>query len=137
MVITVLKATYEPDNAILFELDIDGDFSYFAYRANDPYSGAIGLFLTDWIEQYEDQIEPWVDPGPQPYNYQILWLWERLTDEEADEFDGAVTTRLPVRLRRQFALATSMQSDGELFDWVRTILIDLVGETRALAVLAE
>lgn len=137
MEIIVLKATYELDDAILFELTIDGDFAYYAYRADDPYSGAIGMFLAAWLIEHEDEILPWVDPPPSPYNFQITTLWGRLTEDEAEEFDEAVSVTGPLKTRKQFNLATSMTSDSELFAWVRDILVGLFGETRADELLAE
>lgn len=137
MEIIVLKATYEPDGAILFDLDIEGEFSYFAYRANDPYSGVIGLFLTAWILEHENEILPWIEPEPQPYLFRVIALWERLTDDEAEAFDEIASTKGPLRIRKQFALATSMQSDSELFLWVEEILVGLFGETRTAELLSR
>lgn len=82
-------------------------------------------------------IGPYVAPPPQPYDFQIGSLWDRLTDDEAEEFDSAASTASPLKMRKQFQLATSMLSDSELFAWVRGILVGLFGETRADELLVE
>jgi hypothetical protein len=109
----------------------------FTYAADDPYSGAFGVEVGNWLASNPDKIEAYVPPPPQPYNFQITNLWDRLTEDEAEEFDGEATTASPLKLRKQFATATSMMSDSELFAWVRNILTGLFGETRADELLAQ
>lgn len=76
------------------------------------------------------------EPAPLEYVLQISVFWTRMTDEEAEDFDGAMATASPLRLRRAFNSATSMTSETELFLFVRAVLVGVVSTTRADAIMA-
>jgi hypothetical protein len=82
-------------------------------------------------------IAPYVAPPPQPYSLPVSAFWGRMTDLEAEDFDAAMSTASPLRLRRQFNSATSMASDGELFAFVRGVLVTVVTSARADELMAN
>lgn len=82
-------------------------------------------------------IEPYVAPPPLPYNLPVSVLWGRMTDLEAEDFDAAMSTASPLRLRRQFNSASTMLSTGELFTFVHNVLLTVVSEARATELMAN
>jgi hypothetical protein len=80
--------------------------------------------------------QQWDPLPPPPYTLNISTIWGRMTDEEAEAFDAAVSTTPPLRLRKQFQSASTMKSDSELFTWVRNVLIGVSDATRADEILA-
>jgi hypothetical protein len=64
----IISATREPDAAIKFELDVttegQQDVVSHVYREDDPYSGAVGIQLAEWIDANPDSIEPFVPLVP-------------------------------------------------------------------------
>lgn len=80
---------------------------------------------------------PVVVPPPQPYTLPVAIFWLRMTDEEAEAFDGAVGTASPLRLRRAFNTATSIHSEGELFGFVRNVLIGIISAARVDQIMAD
>jgi hypothetical protein len=109
----------------------------YGYRPTDPADLAqqIGQWLADHEGEYV--IIPYVPPAPMPYSLAIELLWSRMLDEEAEEFDEAISTASPLRLRKQFNAASSMMSDGELFGFVRTVMLGVFEEVRVDVILAE
>jgi len=90
---------------------------------------AMRLAVTDWINNGGD-LQDYVAPPPPPLVIALGDFWSRLTDEEAEEFDGAMTAK-PIRLRRLYQAEQTAYSDGtELFDAVSSTLVDLFGEAR-------
>lgn len=79
---------------------------------------------------------PWLALPPQPYTLPVAVLWLRMSDEEAEEFDGVVSIASPLRLRKAFGTASSLNSEAELFTFVRNILVGLFGEERADEIMA-
>lgn len=110
----------------------------YPYNEDDPY-GILAAAIRQWLIDHEGEytILPYIPPPPAPYLYMIETLWSRMTDEEAEEFDAAVTVASPLKVRKQFLVATSMMSNSELFTWTKNILVGLFGETRANVLLAE
>lgn len=80
---------------------------------------------------WDFETQTWSVLPPQPYTLSIALFWLRMTDPEAEDFDAAISTATPLRLRRAFNSAATMASDGELFGFVRGVLIGVTGETRA------
>ena len=140
-VIEVLSATHDFDDAILFVLNtVEDPHMPFAYRESDPYSGELGLWLTQWLIDNADQVQPYVAPPPPPpvpYSFAIDTLWGRMTDEEAETFDSAMAVASPLRLRRQFQSAQTMMSDSELFTFTQGVLSGALTEARATELLAQ
>lgn len=111
------------------------------YRADfvsipdDPYG--LGPAVRQWLVDNPDfPRTPYTPPPPSPYPFLVETLWSRMTENETEEFDGGASTASPLKTRKQFAVATSMQSDSELFAWVRNILVGLFGAARADEILA-
>jgi hypothetical protein len=149
-VVTVVEARYTlGDDGVAFILSVihhigdvteTEDAMGYVYRADDPYSGAMGVWAAAWLSEHIDEVLPYIVPPPappRPYNFPIGTLWERMTDDEAEEFDTATATASPLKTRKQFLVATSMMSDGDLFAWVKAILVGLLGEARARELLAS
>lgn len=62
-------------------------------------------------------------------------LWERLTDDEAEQVEAAIATQ-PVRTQNIFRARTEYHSDHELFPLLTQIATQLFGEERASEILA-
>lgn len=78
-------------------------------------------------------------PGPvvpMPYSLPVSIFWLRMNDTEAEDFDAAISTASPLRLRKAFNTATSMSSEGELFGFVRNVLVTVVSLERATEIMA-
>jgi len=135
-----VQAVGVPDQYLIdmaFSIDGTEYRSVFGSVPDDQFG--MGPVVRQWLVDHEGEytILPYVAPPPVPYDYQINVLWTRLTDDEAEEFDAASTTASPLKMRKQFATATSMLSTGELFAWVKTLLINLFGSDRAEDLLAD
>lgn len=118
------------------------------------YVNSEGVYLGGWDENPpEDAIEvpyppedarqvwqmpdgPWSVLPPQPYILPVYVIWMRMTDDEAEEFDSAISAASPLRLRKAFNTATNLTSGSELFLFVRNILINIFDETRADEIVA-
>jgi hypothetical protein len=70
------------------------------------------------------------------YVLPIDLLWMRMTDEEAEEFDAAISAA-PLRQRKAFNVATTLTYGSELFLFVRSLLVTIAGEVRADVIMAE
>lgn len=94
-------------------------------------------FPPDNAQQVWDfETETWSVLPPQPYSLPVAVLWLRMTDTEAEDFDTAMSTASPLRLRKAFNTANSLASDGELFGFVRGVMIGVVTEIRADEIMA-
>jgi len=62
MNIEVKSAKFGKTNEILFELNLGDEVITNCYRADDPYSGEIGAYLTDWITANHASIAPFIEP---------------------------------------------------------------------------
>lgn len=135
-----VSATGEPD---VFILDVDiTDASGQRYRCDyvsrpdDPFG--LAPTIRQWlVDNPEFPITPYVEPPPQPYSLPVSTLWGRMTDLEAEDFDVAMSTASPLRLRRQFNSASTMASDGELFAFVKGVLNTVVSPQRADELMAD
>jgi hypothetical protein len=109
------------------------------YATSPDDTFGLNPMFRQWLVDHQGEyvIVPYIAPPPAPYNLQIATLWDRLSEDEAEMFDTAVATASPLKMRKQFLLATSMMSDSELFAWVKSLLVGLFGEARATELLAQ
>lgn len=82
----------------------------------------------------DPEVAAFLNPPAPPYVLSLEALWGRMTDEEAEAFDGVIATS-PVRLRRMFNVASSITEGTELFLFVLDKLTTLFGEPRALEII--
>lgn len=75
---------------------------------------------------------PAVDPVTIP---PAVTLWERMTDDEAEQVNGAMATQ-PFRTREIFLTVNTFRSDHELWPLLVQMATDLFGEARAAELLA-
>ncbi len=61
-------------------------------------------------------------------------LWERMTDDEAEQVNAAMATQ-PFRTRQIFLTANTFRSDHELWPLLVQMATDLFGEDRAAGLL--
>ena len=93
-------------------------------------------FAEEWLEDTDPEVIAFLNPPPPPYVLPVSVFWTRMTDEETEDFDAAMATASPLRLRRAFNSATSMTSEAELFLFVRTVLVGVVSATRAYEIMS-
>lgn len=75
---------------------------------------------------------------PVPYTLLISDFWQRFeNDDEADAFDAAMDVATPSTKRRAFRAAPSLQSDSDLFAWVKTVVAGVTSASRADAIMAQ
>lgn len=121
------------------ELDFDGTHSVVPFGLTPDDMAPLSIELRQWMIDHDGEytILPFVEPPPVAYSFRVETLWSRLTDEEAEDFDTASATASPLKMRKQFQVATSMMSDGDLFAWLKALLTTLFGAERAEELLAE
>ena len=107
----------------------------FTASPDDPEPSGRELYAA--IIASGEPIEAYVALPPQPYLLPVSTLWGRMTDLEAEDFDAAMSTASPLRLRRQFDSASTMASDGELFAFVNGVLNTVVSPQRADELMAN
>jgi hypothetical protein len=78
----------------------------------------------------------YVAPPAPPYVLSIETFWERMTEDEAADFDDAIAAST-ARMRRMFNAASSLTEGTELFLFVLEKLTTLFGEPRALEIIAQ
>lgn len=83
-----------------------------------------------------EYLPPVLEPEPVVTVLPAVTLWERLTEEEADQVNDAMATQ-PVRTRRIFTTANTFRSDHELWPLLVEMATDLFGEVRAAELLAD
>ena len=69
--------------------------------------------------------------APVPYSLPVSVLWTRMSDEEAEAFDTAMSTATPLRLRKAFNSATSLPSESEVFAFTKNVLKTALSAARA------
>lgn len=79
-----------------------------------------------------------VEPDPEPLVTIVpsVTLWERMTDEEAEQVEAAMSTQ-PFRTRQIFMTAITFRSDHELWPLLEQMATELFGEMRATELLAS
>lgn len=78
---------------------------------------------------------PIPEPEPVVAILPAVTLWERLTEDEADQVDDAMATQ-PVRTQRIFTTANTFRSDHELWPLLEAMATELFGAVRAAELLA-
>ena len=82
------------------------------------------------------------EPAPEPIpgsDVNILpsvTLWERMTDDEAEQVRAAMETQ-PFRVRQIFLTANTFRSDHELWPLLQSMAAQLFGDERAAELLAS
>lgn len=78
-----------------------------------------------------------VEPEPEPVVVIIpaVTLWERMTDNEAEQVNGVMATQ-PFRTRKIFETANTFRSDHELWPLLEQIATQLFGPERGQELLA-
>jgi len=82
------------------------------------------------------------EPAPEPIpgsDVNILpsvTLWERMTDDEAEQVRAAMETQ-PFRVRQIFLTANTFRSDHELWPLLQSMATQLFGDVRAAELLAS
>ena len=78
---------------------------------------------------------PEPEPAPQITVVPAITLWERMTDNEAEQVNAAMATQ-PFRTRQIFLTANTFRSDHELWPLLVQMATDLFGEERAAELLS-
>jgi hypothetical protein len=78
---------------------------------------------------------PTPEPEPIVTILPAITLWERLTEDEADQVNEAMATQ-PVRTQRIFTTANTFRSDHELWPLLQQMATELFGAERAAELLA-
>lgn len=78
--------------------------------------------------------EPEPIPGSDVKSLPCMALWERMTDDEAEQVNAAMATQ-PFRTRQIFLTANTFRSDHELWPLLVQMATDLFGEERAAELL--
>ncbi|WP_435655035.1 hypothetical protein [Brucella pituitosa] len=86
-------------------------------------------------ESVVDYTPPMPEPEPVVTILPAVTLWERLTEDEADQVNEAMATQ-PVRTQRIFTTANTFRSDHELWPLLEQMAKELFGAERAAALLA-
>lgn len=103
---------------------------------NGCYASPQPGYAEEWLEDNDPEVIAFLNPPLPPYTLPVSVFWTRMTDDEAEGFDGAMASASPLRLRRAFNSATSIISETELFLFVRTVLVGGVPATRADEIMA-
>ena len=133
---------------------IEGDYPYYASVNKDgrvrvvsnepslvpPEDGETFIGSSDLINEgdvYDAEENEISTPGVEPQTYFVRSgdLWERLTDEEAEQVEAAIATQ-PIRIQNIFRARTEYHSDHELFPLLTEIAETLFGSERASVILA-
>ncbi len=141
------------ENKIYVVFNADGFLagSWHSAAYDDPENiippNAIELSEEAWRDLYDNQssrryvdgnIVEYVPPPPPPPVVEVpsVTLWERLTDDEADQVNAAMATQ-PFRTRQIFMTANTFRSDHELWPLLVQMATNLFGEERAAQLLAD
>lgn len=77
-----------------------------------------------------------LSPMP-PYTLPLSVFWARMTDDEAKQFDAAMSTALPLRMRKSFNSSTVLKPDeAELFVFVRDLLTSVTNTERTKEIMS-
>lgn len=88
--------------------------------------------------EWQDGEWVYVESPPPPAPVIVLYpvdLWSRLTNDEAEQVEGAMLGQ-PIRLQNIFRAASSYRSDHELWPLLQSIAVALFGDARAAEILA-
>ncbi len=138
------EVTYPP------AINIDEETGVFISKtanANIP-PDAVSVTETQWLDAQNMQLwlsptgeltvppelEP-IEPEPIIAVLPSVTLWERMTDDEAEQVRAAMETQ-PFRVRQIFLTANTFRSDHELWPLLETMATQLFGDARAAELLA-
>lgn len=109
--------------------------------------GVIEITEEQWLEFVDNsglrrwdgsKVVEYTPPTPEPEPVVTILpavtLWERLTEDEADQVNDAMATQ-PVRTQRIFTTVNTFRSDHELWPMLEQIAIALFGKDRACEIL--
>lgn len=110
---------------------IEGQDNQWVDELGNLYIGREGQSLSSLI----DELNKPVEAKPKTKILPSITLWERLTEEEADQVNDAMATQ-PVRTQRIFTTANTFRSDHELWPLLEQMAIELFGKERASEILS-
>ena len=130
----------------LEQTETDGTVSKIehTYRKSDPYGGEFADYLTGLFESgdlipaslSDMPVEQEPEPEPPVTVIPAVTLWERMTDEEAEQVESVMLTQ-PFRIRQIFTTAQTFRSDHELWSLLVNISTTLFGEERTKELLSD
>lgn len=109
----------------------------YATASFDPEPAGAAFFARVVAETGAENIGPFVPLPPLPYTLFVSDFWDRMTVEEGDDFDAAMSVATPLKSRKAFNAAVTLQSDSDLFAWVRNVLLTVTTEERANAIMGQ
>ena len=84
----------------------------------------------EWLPENDSEVKVLLNRPLPPYILPISALWVRMTDEVAEEFDTAMVTAAPLRLRKAFNTASHLTQHRELFNFVLSVLSSIFDEAK-------
>ena len=114
--------------------DFPGDAIEISYEQYEELILNQGLRKWDGSKVVE-HTPPIPEPEPVVAILPAVTLWERLTEDEADQVNEAMASQ-PVRTQRIFTTANTFRSDHELWPLLEQMATDLFGAERAATLLA-
>lgn len=142
--ITIIEARNPVwSNADHTALDVEAKFSHFPIWADFTAVNGSGEPHTQvvWDQALSGEfgtIAEYVEREPEPVVIVIpaVTLWERMTEDEAEQVAEVMATQ-PFRTRKIFETAATFRSDHELWPLLEQIATQLFGATRAAELLAS
>ncbi|MEB2843815.1 hypothetical protein [Endobacterium cereale] len=83
------------------------------------------------------EIAAFIPLPPAPYTMSVSNMWDRMTDDEGDDFDAAMSVATPLKSRKAFNAAVTLQSDSDLFAWVRNVLLTVTTAERTDIIMGQ
>lgn len=129
----------ETHNMIVLDVRLTDESPWEQYSISRYDAEPTGrLFFARIVEETgEENIGPPVPLPPMPYALSVSHFWDRMTVEEGDDFDAAMSVATPLKSRRAFNAAVTIQSDSDLFAWVRNVLLGVTTQARAAIIMAQ
>lgn len=93
-----------------------------------------GITEAQSLSENDPEVLAFLNPPPSPYIIPKLLLWTRLSEDEADTVDAAISAQ-PARLRGIWNSATEVISDSEFFGTLQAFLTVTLGADRAAELL--
>jgi hypothetical protein len=130
----------DADNTVIelevhFEENAGLGFLPFSCSADDTTYYGIDVFNRAVAGEF-GEIATYIAPLPAPYTLWVSDMWDRMTDDEGEDFDAAVSVAPPLKSRKAFQSAQTLQSDSDLFAWVKNVLRGVTTAARADAIMA-
>ncbi|MCV9908324.1 hypothetical protein OIV19_11945 [Brucella sp. HL-2] len=123
------------DVDVCFEEYEDFGLQPFTTHATADTEHGLELWLKANAGEY-GPIAPYVAPEPQPVITILpaVWLWQRMTNEEAAQVEIAMSAQ-PFRTRQILLTANTFRSDHELWPLLEQVATGLFGAERAAELL--